>query len=114
MLPRDLNNHDAYDFEHRPATKPLNVMIEAFFKSQETDFGQALHKIHKKVSTKGVIMKIPELSVNVRTIKISNPRAGKNKEKDETHLTVVHFSLNDDDIPQVTLNAWDSQKGFTM
>ena len=22
--------------------------------------------------------------------------------------------MNDDDIPQVTLNAWDSQKGFTM
>ena len=114
MLPRDLNNSTAYDFEHRPATKPLDVMTEAIFKGDETDFGQALHKIHKKVKIKGVTMKIPEININVRSVKVNNPRAGKEKGKDDTHLAIVHFSMNDDDIPLVTLNFWDSKKGYTL
>ena len=114
MLPRDLNNSTAFDFEHRPATKPLDVMTEAVFKGDETDFGQALHKIHKKVKIKGATMKIPEINVNVRSVKVNNPRAGKEKGRDETHLAIVHFSLNDDDIPLVTLNFWDSKKGYTL
>ena len=79
MLPRDLNNSTAYDFEHRPATKPLDVMTEAVFKGDETDFGQALHKIHKKVKIKGVTMKIPEINVNIRSVEVNNPRTGKKK-----------------------------------
>ena len=110
MLPRDLNTHEAYDFEHRPARKPLDVMNEAVFKSTETDFVQAVHKIHKKVKIKGATMKIPAIGVEVRTSRISNPRTGPGKEKDESHQTIVHFSMGDDDVPLVTLNFWDSKR----
>ena len=62
MLPREINDSEAYDFEYLPKGQPLNVIDSASFKSHDEDFGEAVKKIYKRLR-KNVVICVPEFDV---------------------------------------------------
>ena len=99
MLPREINDSEAYDFEYLPKGQPLNVIESASFKSQDEDFGEAVKKIYKRLR-KNVVICVPEFDIVLRVAKTIN----------QGDYPSVHYAIGDTDVALMTTKLYDAQK----
>ena len=103
MLPREINDSEAYDFEYLPKAQPLSVIEQASFKSQDEDFGNAVKKIYKRLK-KNVVLIVPEFDVVLKVTKTIN----------QGDYPSVHYAIGDTDVALMTTKLYDAHKGFTL